>query len=75
MSLALLLLTAALLPRLGTELIPQLSQGEFIADIRLAPGTPLEQTDRAMAAAQSEAMQLDHIALSYAVTGTGNLQD
>jgi HAE1 family hydrophobic/amphiphilic exporter-1 len=75
MSLALLLLTAALLPRLGTELIPQLSQGEFIADIRLAPGTPLEQTDRAMAAAQSEAMQLDHIALSYAVTGTGNRLD
>ncbi|MDP9199662.1 MAG: efflux RND transporter permease subunit [Pseudomonadota bacterium] len=74
-SLAMLLLTAALLPRLGTELIPQLSQGEFIADIRLAPGTPLEQTDRAMAAAQSEAMQLDHIALSYAVTGTGNRLD
>ncbi len=74
-SIAVLLATAALLPRLGTELIPQLSQGEFIADIRLAPGTPLEQTDRAMAAAQSDAMQLDHIALSYAVTGTGNRLD
>jgi HAE1 family hydrophobic/amphiphilic exporter-1 len=74
-SIAILLATAALLPRLGTELIPQLSQGEFIADIRLAPGTPLEQTDRAMAAAQTEAMQLDNIALSYAVTGTGNRLD
>jgi HAE1 family hydrophobic/amphiphilic exporter-1 len=74
-SLAILLATAALLPRLGTELIPQLSQGEFIADIRLAPGTPLEQTDRAMAAAQADAMQLDDIALSYAVTGTGNRLD
>jgi HAE1 family hydrophobic/amphiphilic exporter-1 len=48
---------------------------EFIADIRLAPGTPLEQTDRAMAAAQADAMQLDDIALSYAVTGTGNRLD
>ena len=74
-SVAILLLTAALVPRLGSELIPQLSQGEFIADLRLAPGTPLEQTDRAMAVAQSEAMELPGIALSYAVTGTGNRLD
>ncbi|HEY7754584.1 MAG TPA: efflux RND transporter permease subunit, partial [Steroidobacteraceae bacterium] len=72
---AILLLTAALVPRLGSELIPQLSQGEFIADLRLAPGTPLEQTDRAMAAAQAGAMELPGIALSYAVTGTGNRLD
>jgi hydrophobic/amphiphilic exporter-1 (mainly G- bacteria), HAE1 family len=69
------LLTAALVPRLGSELIPQLSQGEFIADLRLAPGTPLEQTDRAMAAAQREAMELPDIDFSYAVTGTGNRLD
>ncbi len=74
-SLGVLLVTAALVPRLGQELIPQLSQGEFIADIRLAPGTPLEQTDRAMAVAQADAMELDAIALSYAVTGTGNRLD
>jgi HAE1 family hydrophobic/amphiphilic exporter-1 len=74
-SVAVLALTAVLVPRLGSELIPQLSQGEFIADIRLAPGTPLEQTDRAMAVAQAEAMELPDIALSYAVTGTGNRLD
>ena len=74
-SVAVLLLTAALVPRLGTELIPQLSQGEFVADLRLAPGTPLEQTDRAMAAAQRETMGLPAIELSYAVTGTGNRLD
>jgi HAE1 family hydrophobic/amphiphilic exporter-1 len=74
-SLAVLLATAALVPRLGSELIPQLSQGEFIADLRLAPGTPLEQTDNAMAAAQGYAMELPEIALSYAVTGTGNRLD
>ena len=68
-------MTAALVPRLGSELIPQLSQGEFIADIRLTPGTPLEQTDHAMAAAQAQAMELPDIALSYAVTGTGNRLD
>jgi HAE1 family hydrophobic/amphiphilic exporter-1 len=74
-SLAVLLATAALVPRLGSELIPQLSQGEFFADLRLAPGTPLEQTDRAMAAAQADAMELEDVALSYAVTGTGNRLD
>jgi len=74
-SLAVLLATAALVPRLGSELIPQLSQGEFIADLRLTPGTPLEQTDRAMATAQAYATELDDVALSYAVTGTGNRLD
>ncbi|MGH8203827.1 MAG: efflux RND transporter permease subunit, partial [Steroidobacteraceae bacterium] len=74
-SVGILLLTAALVPRLGTELIPQLSQGEFLADLRLAPGAPLEQTDRAMAAAQAQAMELPDIDLSYAVTGTGNRLD
>jgi HAE1 family hydrophobic/amphiphilic exporter-1 len=74
-ALVVLLATAALVPRLGSELIPQLSQGEFIADLRLAPGTPLEQTDNAMAAAQANAMELDNVALSYAVTGTGNRLD
>jgi HAE1 family hydrophobic/amphiphilic exporter-1 len=74
-SVAVLLVTAALVPRLGSELIPQLSQGEFLADLRLAPGTPLEQTDRAMAAAQAQAMELENVGLSYAVTGTGNRLD
>ncbi|MGH8197899.1 MAG: efflux RND transporter permease subunit, partial [Steroidobacteraceae bacterium] len=74
-SLAILLTTAALIPQLGTELIPQMSQGEFNADLRLTPGTPLEQTDRAMASAQRFAMETPEIALSYAVTGTGNRLD
>ncbi len=74
-SVVMLLATAALLPRLGSELIPQLAQGEFIADLRLAPGTPLEQTDRAMAIAQSYAMDIDGVEVSYAVTGTGNRLD
>lgn len=74
-SVVVLLATAALVPRLGSELIPQLSQGEFIADLRLTPGTPLEQTDRAMATAQAHAMDLENVALSYAVTGTGNRLD
>ena len=45
--------TMSLVPRLGTELIPQLSQGEFNVDLRLTPGAPLAETDRAIQAAQN----------------------
>jgi hydrophobic/amphiphilic exporter-1 (mainly G- bacteria), HAE1 family len=73
---ALFVLTLVLiLPRLGTELIPQMSQGEFNVDIRLAPGTPLEQTDRSIRAAQLASTKLDDLALAYSVAGTGNRLD
>jgi len=65
----------SLLPRLGTELIPQLSQGEFNVDLRLAPGAPLSETDRAIQAAQSVTASIDAVALDYSVAGTGNRLD
>jgi HAE1 family hydrophobic/amphiphilic exporter-1 len=67
--------TMSLLPRLGTELIPQLSQGEFNVDLRLAPGTPLAETDRAIQAAQSATVGIDAVGLDYSVAGTGNRLD
>jgi HAE1 family hydrophobic/amphiphilic exporter-1 len=60
--------TMSLLPRLGTELIPQFSQGEFSVDLRLAPGAPLAETDRAIQAAQRAASPIDAVALDN--TGT-----
>ncbi|MCE3284282.1 MAG: acriflavin resistance protein [Steroidobacteraceae bacterium] len=63
------------LPRLGTELIPQMSQGEFNVDLRLAPGTPLEHTDRSVQAAQRASAALGNVALAYSVAGTGNRLD
>ncbi len=69
------LLTATLIPRLGTELIPQLSQGEFFVDIRLPPSTPLSGTDRVMRTAQAAADDIDSVELSYAVAGTGSRID
>ncbi len=74
---ALLIFTGsmALIPRLGTELIPQLSQGEFNIDLRLAPGAPLSETDRAMRSAHASAEAIDAIALHYSVAGTGNRLD
>ena len=67
--------TMALVPRLGTELIPQLSQGEFNVDLRLPPGATLAETDRAIQAAQSAARDIDTVALDYSVAGTGNRLD
>ena len=67
--------TMTLVPGLGTELIPQLSQGEFNVDLRLAPGTPLAETDRAIHAAQAVAAGIDDVAISYSVAGTGNRLD
>jgi HAE1 family hydrophobic/amphiphilic exporter-1 len=64
-----------LVPRLGTELIPQMSQGEFNVDLRLPPGAPLEQTDRIVTAAQRASSELGSVALAYSVAGTGNRLD
>ena len=67
--------TMLLVPRLGTELIPQLSQGEFNVDLRLAPGAPITETDRAIQAAQRVTRDIDIVDVSYSVAGTGNRLD
>ena len=68
-------LTMSLVPRLGTELIPQFSQGEFSVDLRLAPGAPLAETDRAIQATQRAAAGIDDVELDYSVAGSGNRLD
>ncbi len=67
--------TMLLVPRLGTELIPQLAQGEFNLDVRLSPGAPLAETDRVIQVAERVAEQIDDVELSYSVAGTGNRLD
>ena len=67
--------TMALVPLLGTELIPQMSQGEFNVDVKLASGSPLEATDTAMVAATTAAKELPNLKTAYAVAGTGNRLD
>ncbi len=67
--------TMSLLPRLGAELIPQFSQGEFNLNLRLAPGAPLSETDRAIQAAQQAAAAIDAVDVNYSVAGTGNRLD
>jgi len=74
-ALAIFVATMALVPGLGRELIPQLSQGQFDVDLRLAPGAPLAETDRAIQAAQRATDAIESIDLSYSVAGTGNRLD
>ena len=72
---AIFVATLLLIPRLGTELIPQLSQGEFEVDLRLSPGSPLIETDRVIQAAHAATRDIDDVDLTYSVAGTGNRLD
>lgn len=67
--------SAAVVPRMGMELIPQLAQGRFNVDLTLQPGTPLEGTDSAVRDFQRFAMSVDGVETVYAVSGTGNRLD
>lgn len=67
--------TMMLVPRLGSELIPQFSQGEFNVELRLPPGMPLVETDKALQVAQRAATEIDAVALNFSVAGTGNRLD
>ncbi|MGH7601938.1 MAG: efflux RND transporter permease subunit, partial [bacterium] len=68
-------ISVLLVPMLGVELIPQLSQGEFRVEFRLPPGTPLERTDATIASIQTVANKTPNIHTSFSVAGTGNRLD
>jgi HAE1 family hydrophobic/amphiphilic exporter-1 len=68
----LLVISAGLVTRLGVELIPQLSQGEFKVEFKLPPGTPLEHTDALIAGLQNRTKGLNGIETYFSVAGTGN---
>jgi len=69
------LITLLLIPHLGIELIPQLSQGEFRIEFRLPPGTPLEKTDQTIAAIQKSVNEIENVKMSFSVAGSGNRFD
>lgn len=70
-----LLASLTLVPKLGMELIPSLSQGEFKVEFQLPPGTPIEKTDKALRTVQQAAGDLNNINSSFAVAGSGNKMD
>jgi HAE1 family hydrophobic/amphiphilic exporter-1 len=74
-ALALFAAAIALIPMLGMELIPQLSQGEFRVEFRLPPGTPLEVTDAMVAKVQESSSGMAGVERTFSVAGTGNRMD
>ena len=74
---ALFVLTLVLIvPRLGTELIPQMSQGEFNVDLRLPAGHAARGRQTAPSSPRSSrATGLGNVDLAYSVAGTGNRLD
>ncbi|RLA05217.1 MAG: AcrB/AcrD/AcrF family protein, partial [Gammaproteobacteria bacterium] len=65
----------SLIPQLGVELIPQMSQGEFEIEFQAEPGTPLNKTDAIINRAQRIASSIDAIERTYSVSGSGNRLD
>ena len=71
--------TMILIPRLGTELIPEMEQGEFAVDLILPTGTPLEETDETATMIESLIREDADIRQVYVVVGatesSGSLMD
>ncbi|MDO5504696.1 MAG: efflux RND transporter permease subunit [Pseudoxanthomonas suwonensis] len=68
-------LAMALVPLLGTDLIPQLAQDRFDMTVKLPPGTPLAQTDRVIRDLQREHAGGDGIHALFGVSGSGTRLD
>ncbi|MDX1643424.1 MAG: efflux RND transporter permease subunit, partial [Thermoanaerobaculia bacterium] len=73
-TLVLLAGSLALVPHLGSELVPELVQGEFFVDLELPPGTHLEVTQARVGVVERRAMGLDDAETVYAIIGTSNEQ-
>ncbi|MBN1351196.1 efflux RND transporter permease subunit [candidate division KSB1 bacterium] len=58
-----------LMPRLGSELIPQVHQGEFNVEITLPVGTPVEKTDQFIRPIQRWIKNLDEVDRTAEVIG------
>ena len=71
--------SAVLIPRLGTELIPEMEQGEFAVDLILPTGTPLADTDETASMIESLIREDSDVKQVYVVVGatesSGSLMD
>ncbi|TDK23464.1 efflux RND transporter permease subunit [Luteimonas aestuarii] len=67
--------TLAIVPMLGTDLIPQLAQDRFEMTVKLPPGTPLRETDRVMRDVQAGHADDDAIDALFGYSGSGTRLD
>ncbi|GAB4112709.1 MAG: efflux RND transporter permease subunit [Acidobacteriota bacterium] len=59
----------SLYPRLGVELIPSLTQGEFAFEIKLPEGRPLQHTDRLMRELETKVSAFPEVAMAFSSVG------
>ncbi len=71
-ALALTLLAAGLSSRLGVELIPPLTQGEFTVELLLPEGRSLEATDRLAGQVEEKLRGYPEVRTVFSSTGGGN---
>jgi len=71
MTLAATVLCYSLVPRLGFDVIPSMSQGEFYVEVHLPVGTAIENTDVVLKHLATVAKDLPQVARTYAQAGTG----
>ncbi|WMS86976.1 efflux RND transporter permease subunit [Pleionea litopenaei] len=67
--------TWLVLQKIGVELIPSLSQGELLVELKAPAGTPLKDTDELMIQANTIIRNISEIERTYSVAGTGNRLD
>ena len=70
----LLVCSLFLFGQLGRELVPELIQGQFYANLELPPGTHLDVSYRRISNIEDVARSLDGVETVYAVAGTSNEQ-
>lgn len=68
-------LSVLLLPKLGVELIPPLSQGEFNVELTLSSGSRLESTDTVLTKLATFTQAQDNVLRTYSLAGTGSLMN
>jgi multidrug efflux pump subunit AcrB len=66
-------LSLLLIPRLGMELIPRMSQGELYIEVNLPAGSRLERTDLLLTELSTYASTLPQVSRTYSLAGTGSL--
>jgi HAE1 family hydrophobic/amphiphilic exporter-1 len=65
-------LSLSLLTKLGAELIPEISQGEFFIDYQFPPGTALEETSARLEVVESRIRGVEGVGDFYTIVGSGN---
>ncbi len=71
----LLLVSLGSMNRLGVELIPEVHQGRFTAELALPVGTPLERTVKVVERAEALVREIPDIGSVYATIGTERRAD